>query len=245
MKKIVRRALLPLILISLVLFAGCPDPGTDTPEDDSAALINSVWMGTTPQADGTGWLTITFKAENKVIWAFSADNTTNEWNYTFNTADKGTISVPSGWNPCPNGFTVSGDTLTVTNYGNHEGDPRSFKQVRKADLTVTDPVPFTPGTLANDLVGSVWGGLTPQGNGTGWLTITFTADNKVIWAFSFDNTTNEWGYTFNATDGGTITVPSGWNPCPNGFTINDGGDTLTVTHYGSHAGDPRSFKRYR
>jgi len=241
MKKFFFGAILPMLLVQFFIFAGCPEPGTNINNtDNSAALINSVWAGVTPRAGD--WLTITFRPDNKVIWSFSFDNTTNEWEYSFNTSNTGTISSPEGvWNPAPNGFTVSSNTLTITNYGSHSGFPREFKRVRQADLTV-DPVPFTPEALDANLHNSVWAGVTPRAGD--WLTITFRPDNKVIWSFSFDNTTNEWEYSFNSeTNAGIITVSGGWNPAPNGFTINS--DTLTITNYGSHGGASREFKRYR
>jgi hypothetical protein len=221
-----------------VFFAACPEAGTTT-TDNTISLVNSVWAGETPRAGD--WLTITFKTGGKVIWAFSADNTTNEWEYTFNSSASTGSITSSGWNPAPDGFSISGNTLTITHYGSHEGSPREFKQLRTAGLTVA-AVPFTPETLAADLTGSVWAGETPR---TGdWLTISFKTGGKVIWAFSADNTTNEWEYTFNDdTNTGTITVSSGWNPAPDGFSIS--GNTLTITRYGSHEETAREFKRYR
>jgi outer membrane protein assembly factor BamE (lipoprotein component of BamABCDE complex) len=239
MNKFFRGTLLFAALLTVTFFTGCPTPGTSGPENNADALVNSVWLGETPR-DGD-WLTIAFKPEGKVMWAFSIDNSINEWDYTFDTDNAGTISS-AAWNPCPNGFTINGDTLTVTNYGNHDGAARNFTRVRSADLSITDPVPFELETLADDLCGSVWAGITPQGE-EAWLTISFNADGKVIWAFSFDNSTNEWDYTFDTNEKKGTVSSSGWNPCPNGFTIN--GDTLTISNYGNHSGDPRSFKRYR
>ena len=249
MRKKFHGAMLPLTFVLIVFFSGCPEPGTHITGDNSAALVNSVWAGETPRPGD--WLTITFKSEGSpkgaAIWSFSGDNTTNEWGYTFNTANAGIVTVPAGsWNPAPNGFTVSEGILTITNYGSHGGASREFKRVRQADLTVA-AVPFTPGILAGDLANSVWAGETPRAGD--WLTITFKPEGSpngtVIWSFSFDNTTNEWEYTFdNTANTGTVTVPAGsWNPAPNGFTVNE--DTLTITNYGSHGGASREFKRYR
>jgi outer membrane protein assembly factor BamE (lipoprotein component of BamABCDE complex) len=239
MNNFFRGTMLLAVLFALTFFTGCPTPGTSGPEDNADALINSVWFGETPR-DGD-WLTIAFKGEGKVIWSFSSDNTSNEWDYTFDTDNAGTV-ISEAWNPCPNGFTINGDTLTVTNYGSHSGPARNFTRVRSSDLTITDPVPFKLETLTDDLRGSVWAGATPQGEDA-WLTITFNAEGKVIWAFTFDNTTNEWDYTFDKENKKGTVSSSGWNPCPNGFTID--GDTLTVTTYGGHSAAPRSFKRYR
>ncbi|MCL2763116.1 MAG: hypothetical protein FWD36_07940 [Treponema sp.] len=240
-KKIFCGVGLPLTLILITLFTGCPEPGTSITgyADNSGGLVYSVWVGETPRAGD--WLTITFMPGKKVICSFSIDNSTNEWEYTFNTAHTGTITNPAGgWSPAPNGFTISGNTLTITNYGSHGGALREFRRVRQANLTV-EPVPFTLGALAGDLVYSVWAGETPR-NGD-WLTITFMPGNKVIWSFSIDNTTNEWGYAFDsAAHTGTITTGLPWNPAPGGFAVS--GNTLTITNYGGHTG-PREFNRYR
>lgn len=227
-------------------------------------LVNSVWMGTTPQNNGKGWLTITFRSGGRAIWAFNTDNTTNEWVYTFDNNDSGTVINPAGgWTPAPNGFTVSGDTLTITNYGNHTGGPRTFKQVRQADLTVTDPVPFTIETLDDNLIDSVWGGSTPASSNTSWLTISFRAkrtaeglyeaemagDNVAVLSYAHDNTTAVWEYSYTSADktGTAFTngrKPDGfatsWNP--GAYTISEDGLTMTFT---SFMGQERSFKRYR
>ena len=238
MKTFFRGVVPPLLLASFVFFSGCPDAGTSI-TDNSGALVNSVWAGETPRAGD--WLTITFMPQGEVVWSFSIDNSSNKWDYTFTSANTGTISAPPPWNPCPNGFAVSGNTLTVVNYGSHEGAPRDFKRLRQADFTI-DPVPFTLGALAGDLAGSVWAGETPRAGD--WLTITFMEAGVVVMSFSIDNSSNEWGYTFDGGTGeGTISVPSGWNPAPGGFTID--GDTLTITNYGSHEGAAMNFKRCR
>jgi hypothetical protein len=221
-------------------------------------LAHTVWAGATPQANGTDWLTITFKdlsaaivgsteTGRRAICSFSADNSTNNWGFTYDSeARTGTIIVESGWNPAPNGFTISADgkTLTITNYGNHASSPRDFKRLRANDLTI-DPVPFTPGALPDDLVNSVWAGGTPQDDGTGWLTITFRDDDEksVILAFSADNTTNNWPCTdYNlATKKGTLTGAGGWLG-GGAFTVSGDGKTLT---FDSFMGSPREFKRLR
>ena len=126
MKKVFRSASLMLFL--LICFSACPEPGTNGPMDNAGALVNSVWAGETPRPGD--WLTITFKPEAKVVWSFSLDNTTNEWDYTFDTVENnGTIDSGESWNPDPDGFTINGDTLTVTNYGDH-GEVRDFKRYR-------------------------------------------------------------------------------------------------------------------
>jgi hypothetical protein len=229
------------------------------------SLVNTVWAGKTPRAGD--WLTISFKdietaiagsteAGLRTIWSFSFDNSTNNWGYTFDgTARTGTITS-GGWNPAPDGFTVSedGTTLTITNYGSHTGGPREFKRLWDSAGTVT----ITPLAIAAPahLVGSVWAGTTPQDNGNGWLTISFkdltTAINgsaeiglRTIWSFNADNTTNNWGYTYDGTARTGTIASSGWNPAPNGFSVSADGTTLTITNYGNHSGSPREFKRLR
>jgi hypothetical protein len=107
--------------------------------DLNSNLVNSVWAGNTPRLGD--WLTITFRPEGKVIMSFSIDNTSNEWEYTFDEAENaGDIIIPPDpdpdpeapepWHPAPNGFTVSGNILTITNYGFHGGNPREFRRYR-------------------------------------------------------------------------------------------------------------------
>jgi hypothetical protein len=134
MKKFLRCIALLLVLISLIFFSGCPEPGTDNPMGDLADdLVGSVWGGETPRPGD--WLTISFMSAGKVICSFSIDNTSNRWDYTYdNSTNTGTITnpypPPDDWNPAPNGFTISDDTLTITNYGFHGGAPRQFKRYR-------------------------------------------------------------------------------------------------------------------
>jgi hypothetical protein len=240
MKKFLCRVMQTLVLF--VFLTGCPEVGTKIiGSDNSSVLINSVWVGETPRSGD--WLTIAFKSGKNVIMSFSFDNTSNNWNYTFDDKNHGTITNPEGgWSPAPNGFTINGNTLTITNYGGHVTS-RDFKRVRQADLTV-DPVPFTLEDLNSNLINSVWAGTAPRPGD--WLTITFKSDKKVIWSFSIDNTTNEWEFTFDeAANEGTITNPEGNNPAPDGFTINDEGDVLTITNFFGHGGASREFKRYR
>ena len=111
-----------LIFVSLIFFPGCQDASTKIIDaGNAAALIDTVWAGETPREGD--WLTITFRPKGKVIWEFSIDNTTNEWNYSFNFDNEGIISIPGGgWNPAPHGFTVNGDTLSIVNFGNHAPD---------------------------------------------------------------------------------------------------------------------------
>ena len=243
MQKFWYSSMLLLIFLSMMFFFGCQDGSTDIIDVGNAgALANSVWAGETPREGD--WLTITFRPEGKVIWSFSVDNTTNLWDYTFNDNNAGTISSPGGsWNPAPNGFTVSGNTLTITNYGSHGGAPRDFRRVRQTNFTV-DPVPFTLGALAGNLVGSVWAGHTPIAGA--WLTITFRPNNRVIMSFTHDNTSNEWEYTWNNNEGTIVT--DGWPLAPNGFSI--GGNTLSITNFGNHNPDAtppvaHNFRRYR
>ncbi len=273
MKKIFRGVLLPLALILFVFFTGCPEPGTsDTINqyynkgvDMSAALVGSVWAGQTPRAGD--WATISFRPDNLVVMSFSIDNSSNGWEYTFNSLNQGTITNPSGWAPAPNGFTITGDTLTIVNYGSHEGAPRNFRRVRDTELVITQPAPFMLGTLADDLSGSVWAGTTPAAGGTGWVTLSFRAkgnsesgeafnsinDLLVVQSFAHDSTTAVFNFTYDSetktgalsapgcigTDGrNTPGVTTNWNM--GSITVNDDKTSMTVSAHGGI-----TLKRYR
>jgi hypothetical protein len=252
-----------LLILSFMFFAGCP---TESPEDENlplASLKDTVWGGETPR--GGDWLTISFKdletaiagSEEtglRTVWSFSIDNSTNNWGYAYDAATKSGAITATGWNPAPNGFTISGDTktLTITNYGSHGGASRDFKRLRQGDLTV-DPVPFAPGTgtTREGLYDSVWGGSTPQADGTGWLTITLknvtgtegATGLRAICAFSADNSANDWNWEdYNEeTRSGTIARDGGgWSP--GAFTISPDGKTLV---FSSYMGGERSFNRLR
>jgi hypothetical protein len=251
----------PVLALALA-FAGCGDPSEEH-DIPLPSLVNTIWAGETPRSGD--WLTISFQASNKVVMSFVADNSTNEWMFTYDDAAKtGTIST-SGWNPAPNGFSVSKDTmiLTIRNYGGHEGLPRMFRRVRAADAE-PDPNLFPTGTLPAGLVNTVWSGPTPAENG--WLTVAFrsrrtsnadngeqslTGANVAVLSYTHDNTTAVWEYAYD-DEAGTGTAPTGgrkpnnetesWNPGV--YTISADGKTLTFTNFGGH-GDPRDFPRRR
>jgi hypothetical protein len=220
-----------LLVLSLAFLMGCPTEPEE--EKGGSGLENRVYGGGTPQNENTGWLTIAFKANNKVICAFSADNTTNEWEYTY---DKGTrtgiVSNPAGgWTP--GGFTISEDHNTMT-FSNYMGAARDFKRLRSGDGV--GPVPFTPGELPANLVNTVWAGETPREGD--WATFTFKAEGKVIASFAVDNTTNEWTYTYdNNSKSGSFSGGLG------AFTISGDNKTLTITQYYAHG--LREFQRLR
>jgi hypothetical protein len=227
-----------------LILIGCPD-ATDNGEDSDvplASLVNTVWAGETPRVGD--WLTMSFRAENKIVMSFIIDNSSSEWTFTYDPSNKtGTIVTGSDWSPAPEGFTISTDakTITVPNYGGHGGD-KQFKRLRQADLTL-DANPFTPGTLDTNLVGSVWGGETPRSGD--WLTLAFKAESELFSAFAIDNSKNEWTFTYNATGkSGTISTGSSWSPAPGGFAISNDGQKLTIPNYGGH-GAEKSFSRFR
>jgi hypothetical protein len=229
-------------------------------------LAYTVWAGDTPQAGNTGWLTISFlelesaiKGSDDIgyraIAAFSADNSTNNWGYTYDSAARsGTLPGAGGWLG-GGAFTISADYKTLT-FTSFMGSARNFRRLRAKDLTI-DSVPFTPGDLPGDLVNSVWAGETPrQGD---WLTMTFKnlaepldeekapekTGQRVICSFSADNSTNDWGYDYDSTKkAGTITTGSPWSPAPDGFTVSADGKTLTIPNYGGH-GEGLAFSRLR
>jgi len=121
---------LTFVMISLVFFSACPEPGVSITETQLDILDNTVWAGETPRPGD--WLTILFLPEGKAVFSFSIDSTSNLWDYTYDKTKKtGSIDTGlPGFNIAPNGFTIKGNTLTITNYGSHAGDPRSFKRYR-------------------------------------------------------------------------------------------------------------------
>ncbi|WP_157784170.1 hypothetical protein [Treponema primitia] len=237
MKRMFWKGAIALSMITALLFLGC---SSDDPSHTPYPVLNTVWGGETPREDD--WLTLVFKADGKVYSAFAIDNSKNEWDYTYDeTTNTGTIAA-SGWNPAPDGFSIDGKTLTIVHYGNHGGAPREFKRLRATDK-VPDATPFTPGTLPEDLVNTVWGGGTPQGD-TAWLTITFKGENKVICSFSIDNSSNEWEFSYTKdTKNGQI-APSGPGWTLGNFAISEDNKTLTFENFGGHS-DAIPFKRYR
>jgi hypothetical protein len=226
-----------LLVLSLSAFMGCSQDDDDG--DDSGALVNSVWGGSTPQGGGAGWLTMTFAKDNKVVCAFSYDNTSNDWRYVYS-GGSGELSRPdangkpggTGWTP--GAFTLSDDQKTLT-FTSYMGGEREFKRLRSPKGVVED-VLFTLGALPTDLENSVWGGENPMG---AWTTFTFqgTATNKVVVSFSQDNSTNNWDYSY--TDGDK----TGTMASLNAFTINAEETILSITNFFIHG--PKDFKRYR
>jgi hypothetical protein len=232
-KRILFTGMVMMLALSLAFLTGCPTEAAE--EGNLTGLENWVYGGETPQSPNPGWLTITFQKNNKVICAFSHDGTTNEWNYSYDKGTRaGTISRSGGgWTP--GDFTISGDGKTLT-FNNFMGAARNYKRLRSGDGL--DPVPFAPGALPADLLGTVWGGETPRGE-EDWATFTFRADGKAIASFAIDNSTNEWEFTYTDSlksgsfSGGGLTA----------FTISADGTTLIINPYYAHGF--REFKRFR
>jgi len=224
-----------LLAFSVVTFMSC---GGDEEESYPQSLTNAVYGGLNPM---DAWVTVTFQDSNKVVCAFSGDNTTVEYDFTYDSGKgKGSI-VSESWAPGDFELNSSGSVLTFTNFGGH-GVSEKFNRLRKTDLSA-EPSPSNLGIIENDyLVGTVWGGSTPASSGTAFLTITFQSDSKVICSFSYDNSTNEWTYTYNSQSGGNISTDTGWKITPNGFTIS--GNTLTIPNFGSMNMGDFSFNRY-
>jgi hypothetical protein len=251
-------AAITTVLLAAFVFAGCPTEGGNSAGNlvdwNKETLANAVYGGTNP---GGAWATITFRNDGKMVGAFSNDNTSNEWDYTCSGGNGAITST--GWTP--GGFTVSasGAEMTFTNFGGHGGE-KIFTRLRTADLTVEDsPADLAP--LAEDLTGSVWGGSTPAGEGTSWLTLTFRAKrtsgyendmtgiNVAVISYAHDSTTAVWEYSYDNTakEGTGFTngrkPPDGaettWNP--GAYTISGDGKTLTFTNF---MNQPREFKRY-
>jgi hypothetical protein len=232
-KRMLFTGMMAVLALSLAFLTGCP---TEPPEEpDTTGLEGWVYGGGTPQESDTGWLTITFKESNKVICAFSADNTTNEWEYTYDKKSKaGTVSISGGgWTP--GDFTISNDDNTLT-FSSYMGAARDYKRLRSSPGNV-DPVPFTPADLPADLVNTVWAGETPREGD--WATFTFKADSKIVASFAVDNTTNDWTYTYDGDSKSGSFSGGGLGA----FTIIADGKTLVITAYYAHG--PREFKRLR
>jgi hypothetical protein len=247
------------VLLAAFMFAGCPpDGGSPGADWKPETLANAVYGGTNP---GGAWVTITFRNDGKMIGAFSGDNTSNEWDYTCS-GGNGEITS-SGWTP--GAFTISenGEALTFTNFGGH-GGAKEFARLRAPDLTAAEsPANLAP--LAENLVGSVWGGSTPAGDNTSWLTLAFRAKrtgttgsgayeaamagaNVAVISYAHDNTTAVWEYSYDSSAKAGTAFSNGhkpdgtatsWNP--GAYTISADGKTITFT---SFMGSAKSFKRY-
>ncbi|MDR1058593.1 MAG: hypothetical protein LBL43_03510 [Treponema sp.] len=264
-----RAAAVILLAFSVLNFSACDNGGDNDVPLPLADLVNSVWGGGTPRADD--WLTITFRDIEgtavtgfegtpglRAVCSFSADNSTNNYEFTYNEETKSGSITGSNW--APGDFTISKNNgaITFSNYGGGHGK-QQFARFRQGDLTADAVTGAGKGTTAADLTNSVWGGNTPQGSGIGWLTITLkniteadddfgTAGLRAVCAFSWDNTTNDWtweGYNQTARTG-TITrgTSSGWQG-PGAFTISADGKTMTFSNYGNHDTGTDAFKRLR
>jgi hypothetical protein len=224
-------------------------------------LFNAVYGGTNP---GGAWVTVTFRNDGKMIGAFSGDNTSNEYTYTYDSGSAKNGAITStGWTP--GAFTVSenGAVLTFTDFGGH-GGAKTFNRLRTPDLTVAES-PANLAALADTLVGSVWGGSTPASNNTSWLTLTFrvkrtgatgsgayeaemAGTNVAVISYAHDNTTAVWEYSYDHSGRAGTAFTNGhkpdgtttsWNP--GAYTISEDGKTITFT---SFMGQERAFKRY-
>jgi hypothetical protein len=253
-------ALALALAFAIFAFTGCENDGGGggTPSNNwnPATLANAVYGGTNP---GGAWVTVTFRGDGKMIGAFSGDNTSNEWDYT---CAEGAGSITStGWTPGVFTVAENGETLTFTNFGGH-GSVKVFNRLRSPDLTVADS-PANLAALAGTLAVSVWGGSTPAGNNTSWLTLIFrpkrtgaenyessmAGDNIAVISYAHDNSTAVWEYSYDSSArAGTAftngrTPPSGsattWNP--GAYTVSADGKTLTFTNF---MGQARAFKRY-
>ena len=197
-------AALALLALLLVLAAGCeqdPDEEEEPNKWNPETLANAVYGGINP---GGAWVTVTFRADGKMIGAFSGDNTSNAWDYV---CSEGAGSITTaGWTPGVFSVPENGETLTFTNFGGH-GGAKVFNRLRAPDLTVAAS-PANLGTLSADLAGSVWGGSTPAGSNTAWLTLTFrpkrtsgeesmTGTNVAVISYSHDSTTAVWDYSYD------------------------------------------------
>ncbi|MDR2501178.1 MAG: hypothetical protein LBD37_08905 [Treponema sp.] len=227
-----------LFFAASLVFTGCPTNAEDDPPPPpppaAVDLANAVYGGLNP---GGAWVTVAFKTGNKAVCAFSMDNTTNEFGYTYLDNKTGSVSNATGSSFSLGAFTMNDDesVLTFTNFGGH-GGALNFKRLRKADLTVAAE-PAGLAALPASLYNAVFGGSTPQDTNTGWLTLVFKGNYKVQGSFA-NNTTSEWSYSY---DNGKGTIDTGGSWTPGAFTVANG--ALTFTNYGGH-GAPKTFTRY-
>jgi len=248
MKKFLRGTASSLVFFSLVFLAGCPDAGV-TVSDNTEALVNTFWAGETDRAGD--WLTIAFLPDRMVAWTYVYENIWSRGEYTFDSANNGTIvfthfpnpiealvqHYPTGVTLAPSGFSVSGNTLTIANYRG-QGASREFRKVRGANRDEEIPVPFTDlAPLAGNLAGSVWAGVTPAG-ASAWMTLSFRARGTsedvdqfgdffaghyyvAVISYAHDSTTAVFRYT----------VPAHFNPDPslNGRRLQGSPGSLAYT----------------
>jgi hypothetical protein len=112
-------------------------------------LAGSVWGGPTPAANGTSWLTLTFRAKrtggsgtyeaamngnNVAVVSYAHDNTSAVWEYGYDAGARAGTAFANGHNKAgeattwnPGAYTVSedGKTLTFTSF---MGQAREFKR---------------------------------------------------------------------------------------------------------------------
>jgi len=172
------------------------------PED----IVNAVYGGLNP---GDTWVTVSFRADNKVVCAFSCDNSSSEWEFGYE-AGEGNITTGSSRSPGEFEIKLSGSVLIFTDFGSH-GAAKVFSRLRGPDLA-DEAGPAGLGALPGNLAGSVCGGSTPASDGTAFLTITFrakytgpgysetwmTGDNVAVISYSHDNTTAVWDYSYDS-----------------------------------------------
>jgi hypothetical protein len=112
----------------------------------AADLAASVWGGSTPAADATSWLTLTFREKRTsgyedamagatvAVISYAHDNSTAVWEYSYDNATKKGAAFANGrtpdgastqWNP--GAYDVSADGKTIT-FSSFMGEERSFKR---------------------------------------------------------------------------------------------------------------------
>jgi hypothetical protein len=237
--------------------------GPDPSGDFLPSLAGTVWCGEIgPQ--NQDWATFVFHdktgLEGKAVYYFSSLPTTMPQQaasppetrrqpvaYSYSDSNgEGTLDkYPADGGGGTYAFQLDkfSETLIILNFGADGKDSREFKRVavnlRESELAVApkfDPIPWTPGDLPEDLVGTVWMGKAPNG---GWLTITVAGADSVVTSYSVDNSTNNSSLTYNAeTKSGSMSGSGG----PGAFSIS--GSVLTFSNFYGHAGS-KSFKRYR
>jgi hypothetical protein len=102
-------------------------------------LVGSVWGGSTPAENNTGWLTLTFRPKrtssglyeaemagtNVAVISYAHDNSTAVWDYNYDASAKAGTAFTNGhkadggttsWNPGAYTVSADGKTLTFTSF---------------------------------------------------------------------------------------------------------------------------------
>jgi len=227
MKKLLCGALLPLALISLVFFAGCPDPGTDDVWDYTVTFDKN--NGTTEASPGTK------KVTNPATTVDSLPTPPDRTDYTFN-----------GWNTKENG---TGDSFTadtkvtgdITVYAQWTPKPGAPLEVVNSVWAGQTPAANNTGWLTITFRAKSTSDTSYEKDmGANVAVLSYGQDNSsAVWDYSYDSTTRT-GTGFSNGKSAWTGAATTWNP--GAFTISSDGNTLTFSNF---MGGPMDFKKVR